>query len=90
MGAETKGRNGSGAAGALQGADSPAPAASEPPALGEGGRLTVADDDLIVPHPRMHERNFVMVPLLDLDPTIEAPGYDPGTAIGAVVRIGPL
>ena len=61
--------------------------------------LLVADeridtDELTVPHPRMHERNFVMVPLLDLadDLPIDAllPGYDPGTAIGEVRRLGPL
>ena len=54
------------------------------------GDDVVADDDLIVPHPRMHERNFVMVPLLSLDPTIEVPGYRPDRAIGTVRSVGPL
>ncbi len=49
---------------------------------------------LVVPHPRMTERNFVMAPLLELDPTlIDHPlldGYDPDSAIGAVTSIGPL
>ena len=31
------------------------------------GDLRVDDDDLVVPHPRMWERAFVMVPLADLD-----------------------
>lgn len=54
------------------------------------GDLVVDDDDLAVPHPRMHQRNFVMRPLLDLDPTIVIDGYDPETAIGEVRAIGPL
>lgn len=54
------------------------------------GELTVSDEDLSVPHARMHLRNFVMRPLLDLDPTIVIDGYDPTTAIGEVRAIGPL
>lgn len=58
------------------------------------GTETVDDADLTVPHPRMHQRNFVMAPLLDLapelGPELEAAGYDPGEAIGDVVDIGPL
>ncbi|MEL7156261.1 MAG: 2-amino-4-hydroxy-6-hydroxymethyldihydropteridine diphosphokinase [Actinomycetota bacterium] len=52
--------------------------------------VIVDDDDYAVPHPRMHERNFVMAPLLTLDPTLAVPGYDPATAIGTVRAIGPL
>lgn len=32
------------------------------------GSLSVNDDDLVVPHPRMSERSFVLLPLLELDP----------------------
>lgn len=32
------------------------------------GDETIDEPDLIVPHPRMHERAFVLVPLADLDP----------------------
>ncbi len=54
------------------------------------GDLAVDEPDLSVPHPRMAERNFVMVPLLDLAPDLDVPGYDPATAIGEVRNIGPL
>jgi 2-amino-4-hydroxy-6-hydroxymethyldihydropteridine diphosphokinase len=51
---------------------------------------TVDDGELTVPHPRMHERNFVMIPLLDLAPDLDVPGWDPERAQGAVRRLGPL
>lgn len=54
------------------------------------GDLRVDDDDLTVPHPRMTDRNFVMVPLLDLAPDVQVDGYDPTEAIGEVTNIGVL
>lgn len=52
--------------------------------------VTIDTEHLTVPHPRMHERNFVMAPLLDLDPTITVAGYDPAAAYGDVTPLGPL
>jgi 2-amino-4-hydroxy-6-hydroxymethyldihydropteridine diphosphokinase len=51
---------------------------------------TSDDPELTVPHPRAHERNFVMVPLLCLDPDFEMPGYDPDAAFGDVRNVGAL
>jgi 2-amino-4-hydroxy-6-hydroxymethyldihydropteridine diphosphokinase len=38
------------------------------------GREAVDKPGLTVPHPRMHERAFVLVPLLELDPDPSLPG----------------
>lgn len=36
--------------------------------------LQIADDQLVTPHPRMHERAFVLVPLLEIAPEVTIPG----------------
>lgn len=38
------------------------------------GDAQLSTPRLTVPHPRMHERAFVLQPLLDLDPVISVPG----------------
>ena len=41
------------------------------------GSERVDEAGLTVPHPRLHERRFVLEPLADLDPTLEIPGSGP-------------
>lgn len=37
------------------------------------GDETIDDPNLIIPHPRMHERAFVLIPLSELDPQVVLP-----------------
>ena len=41
------------------------------------GDETIDSPELEVPHPRMTQRAFVIVPLLELDPALEIPGLGP-------------
>lgn len=50
-----------------------------------GGR-SIADERLVVPHPRAHERDFVLSPWLDLDPDAVLPGH--GRVAELLARIG--
>lgn len=70
------------------------------------GEETSDDPRLTLPHPRAHERAFVLVPWHDVDPDASLPGFGPvagliarlgtgsgpaaGTGVGAVWRRGDL
>lgn len=43
------------------------------------GNLIVRSTPLVLPHPRMQQRAFVLRPLLDLAPDLQIPGYGPVT-----------
>lgn len=38
------------------------------------GNETIDEPALVVPHPRLHERRFVLEPLAELDPELVVPG----------------
>lgn len=49
------------------------------------GDAVIALPGLTVPHPRMHQRAFVLVPLLELDAGVAIPSI--GTAVNALARV---
>jgi 2-amino-4-hydroxy-6-hydroxymethyldihydropteridine diphosphokinase len=52
--------------------------------------LTVDQPDLVVPHPRMAERRFVLEPLADLAPERCPPGWEDRLAAEGVERVADL
>lgn len=39
------------------------------------GERVINEPDFVVPHPRLHERAFVLLPLADVAPDLEVPGH---------------
>lgn len=50
-----------------------------------GGSGGVEDRPLVVPHPRLHERAFVLVPLAEIAPELDVPGL--GRVSGLLGRV---
>lgn len=45
--------------------------------------MTLAEPRLTVPHPHLHERNWVLVPLAEIAPALDIPGLGPVSARAA-------
>jgi 2-amino-4-hydroxy-6-hydroxymethyldihydropteridine diphosphokinase len=45
------------------------------------GDLIIRSAPLVLPHPRMHERAFVLRPLLDIAPDLTVPGHGPASQL---------
>lgn len=54
------------------------------------GDVCMATPELTLPHPRLHQRAFVLRPLLDLAPGLQAPGLGPLAAHAEAVQDQPL
>lgn len=49
------------------------------------GRERIEHERLTVPHPYLHRRAFVLVPLAEIDPALDVPGHGPiGSLLAAV------
>jgi 2-amino-4-hydroxy-6-hydroxymethyldihydropteridine diphosphokinase len=53
------------------------------------GDATIDEPGLVVPHPRLHERGFVLEPLAELDPALVVPGQGPVQALLAKLDSAP-
>lgn len=54
------------------------------------GDLRLQTDDLIVPHPRLGERAFVLIPLREIAPGLDIPGLGPLAELAAQYPAGIL
>lgn len=51
------------------------------------GDLVLSSDELCLPHPRLHERAFVLAPLAEIAPQLVVPGRGGVAALGAQPRV---
>ena len=49
------------------------------------GQQTITSDELVVPHPRLTQRAFALIPLLQIEPLVTIPGAGPAHAFVAAV-----
>ena len=54
------------------------------------GTQTIATERLSVPHPYLHERNFVLYPLHEIESDLEIPGLGPLSGLLAACPMGTL
>ncbi|MDK2122807.1 2-amino-4-hydroxy-6-hydroxymethyldihydropteridine diphosphokinase [Parachitinimonas caeni] len=54
------------------------------------GDCVLNEPDLELPHPRMHQRGFVLVPLLDIAPDIIIPGVGPANRCASLLDLTDL
>jgi 2-amino-4-hydroxy-6-hydroxymethyldihydropteridine diphosphokinase len=53
------------------------------------GDRVIAEDGLVVPHPRLQERAFALEPLVELDPELDVPGRGRVGELLAKLQSGP-
>jgi 2-amino-4-hydroxy-6-hydroxymethyldihydropteridine diphosphokinase len=53
------------------------------------GQHTIDEPGLEIPHPRLHERHFVLEPLAEFDPSLEVPGKGSVQTLLAKLDSGP-
>ena len=49
--------------------------------------LSIESEELVLPHPRILDRDFVLRPLLDLNPELSHPSWAPKTLKSALSRL---
>ncbi|WP_343649667.1 2-amino-4-hydroxy-6-hydroxymethyldihydropteridine diphosphokinase [Herbaspirillum sp.] len=54
------------------------------------GNGSIASTELTVPHPRMAQRAFVLVPMLEIDETVEIPGLGPARGLLTAITDQPI